>query len=78
LNSLKRSFTLGQEDFIYISKISLSAKYSQFLYSVFMETDWNGLFSSVPVNVEGNVSGNVQGFFSVVDVDIRRYRAKEL
>jgi len=78
LNTLKRSFTLGQEDFIYISKISLSAKYSQFLYSVFMETDWNGLFSSVPVNVEGNVSGNVQGFFSVVDVDIRRYRAKEL
>jgi len=78
LNNLKRAFTLGPEEFIYIYKISLSRKYSQFLYSVFMETDWNGLFSSVPVNVEGNVSGNVQGFFSVVDVDLRRYRAKEL
>jgi hypothetical protein len=78
LNNLKRAFTLGPEEFIYIYKISLSTKYSQYLYSVFMETDWNGLFSSVPVNVEGNVSGNVQGFFSVVDVDLRRYRAKEL
>ena len=78
LNNLRRSFTLGPEEFIYIYKISLSAKYSQFLYSVFMETDWNGLFSSVPVNVAGNVTGNVQGFFSVMDVDFRRYRAKEL
>ncbi|MEJ7557307.1 MAG: hypothetical protein WKF66_03295 [Pedobacter sp.] len=78
LNNLKRAFTLGPEEYIYIYKISLSAKYSQYLYSVFMETDWNGLFSGVPVNGEGNVSGNVQGFFSVTDVDSRRYRAKEL
>jgi hypothetical protein len=78
LNNLKRAFTLGPEDYIYIYKISVSAKYSQYLYSVFMETDWNGLFSGVPVNVEGNVSGNVQGFFSVADVDFRRYKAKEL
>jgi hypothetical protein len=78
LNNLRRKFTVGPEQYIYIYKISLSSKYSQFLYSVFMETDWNGLFSSVPVNVEGNVSGNVQGYFSVVDVDGRRYRAKEL
>lgn len=78
LNNLKRAFTLRPEEFIYIYKISLSRKYSQYLYSVFMETDWNGLFSGVPVNVDGNVSGNVQGFFSVVDVDFRRYRAKEL
>ena len=78
LNNLKRSFTLGAEEYIYIYKISLSGKYAQYLYSVFMETDWNGLFSGVPVNVEGNVEGNVQGFFSVVDVDLRRYKAKEL
>jgi len=78
LNNLKRSFTLGPDDYIYIYKISLSQKYAQYLYSVFMETDWNGLFSGVPVNVEGNVSGNVQGFFSVVDVDGKRYQAKEL
>ncbi|WP_457287385.1 hypothetical protein [Pedobacter sp. UYP24] len=78
LNNLKRTFSLKSEEFIYIYKISLSAKYAQYLYSVFMETDWNGLFSGVPVNIEGNISGNVQGFFSVVDVDARRYRAKEL
>lgn len=78
LNNLRRNFTVGEEDYIYIFKISLSAQYSKYLYSVFMETDWNGLFSGVPVNVQSNVSGNAQGFFSVVDVDLRRYRAKEL
>lgn len=78
LNNLKRTFTVGQEDFITIYKISLSEKYARYLYSVFMETDWSGLFSSVPVNVEGNISGNAQGYFSVSDVDVRRYKAKEL
>lgn len=78
LNTLKRTFTLGQEEYISIYKISLSENYARYLYSVFMETDWSGLFSSVPVNVDGNVSGNVQGYFSVSDVDYRRYKAKEL
>ena len=78
LNNLKRTFTVSQEDFITIYKISLSEKYARYLYSVFMETDWSGLFSSVPVNVEGNISGNAQGYFSVSDVDVRRYKAKEL
>ncbi|WP_255484595.1 DUF4249 family protein [Pedobacter sp. AK017] len=78
LNNLKRTFTVGQEDFITIYKISLSENYARYLYSVFMETDWSGLFSSVPVNVEGNISGNAQGYFSVSDVDARRYKAKEL
>jgi hypothetical protein len=78
LNNLKRDFVLGQDDFVTIYKISLSEKYAAYLYSVFMETDWSGLFSGVPVSVEGNVSGNAQGYFSVSDVDLRRYRAKEL
>jgi hypothetical protein len=78
LNNLKRTFALGLDDYITIYKISLSENYAKYLYSVFMETDWNGLFSSVPVNVDGNVSGNVQGYFSVIDVDSRRYKAKEL
>ena len=78
LNNLKRDFTLGEDDFVTIFKISLSERYAGYLYSVFMETDWSGLFSSVPVNVNGNISGNAQGYFSVSDVDIRRYRAKEL
>ncbi|MES2456557.1 MAG: hypothetical protein V4594_13485 [Bacteroidota bacterium] len=78
LNNLKRDFTLGEDDYVSIFKISLSERYAGYLYSVFMETDWSGLFSSVPVNVKGNISGNAQGYFSVNDVDIRRYRAKEL
>ncbi|TKC07577.1 DUF4249 domain-containing protein [Pedobacter frigoris] len=78
LNNLKRTFAVGQDDYISIYKISLSENYAKYLYSVFMETDWSGLFSSVPVNVEGNVSGNVLGYFSVSDVDYRRYKAKEL
>jgi hypothetical protein len=78
LNNLKRNFVLGLDDFVTIFKISLSERYARYLYSVFMETDWSGLFSSVPVNVDGNISGNAQGYFSVSDVDIRRYRAKEL
>lgn len=78
LNNLKRLFSVGQDDFITIHKISLSENYARYLYSVFMETDWSGLFSSVPVNVTGNISGNAQGYFSVSDVDVRRYRAKEL
>ncbi len=78
LNNLKRTFSIGQDDFITIYKISLSENYARYLYSVFMETDWSGLFSSVPVNVAGNISGNAQGYFSVSDVDVRRYRAKEL
>jgi len=78
LNNLKRDFVLGEDDYVTIFKISLSESYAKYLYSVFMETDWSGLFSSVPVNVDGNISGNAQGYFSVNDIDVRRYRAKEL
>ncbi|MES2828670.1 MAG: DUF4249 family protein [Bacteroidota bacterium] len=78
LSNLNRSLQFDPEQFIYIYKISLSEKYAQYLYSVFMETDWNGLFSGVPVNIQGNISGNAQGYFSAVDVDRRRYAAKEL
>lgn len=78
LNNLKRDFEIGMDDYVWIYKISLSESYARYLYSVFMETDWSGLFSSVPVNVRGNISGNAQGYFSVNDIDIRRYKAKEL
>jgi len=78
LNNLKRTFTLGKDDYIYIYKLSLSEAYSRYLYAVFMETDWNGLFSGVPVNVDGNITGNAQGYFSAIDVDFRRYKASEL
>ncbi|WP_090559556.1 hypothetical protein [Pedobacter hartonius] len=78
LTNLKRNFTLGAEDVVTIFKISISEGYAKYLYGVFLETDWNGLFSSVPVNVNGNISGNSQGYFSVSDVDRRMYKAKEL
>jgi len=78
LTNLKRTFTLGPEDVVTIYKISISEGYAKYLYGVFLETDWNGLFSAVPVNVNGNISGNSQGYFSVSDVDMRAYKAKEL
>lgn len=78
LNNLKRTFILDKEDYITIFKLSLSERYAKYLYDVFMETDWSGLFSSVPVNATGNISGNVQGYFYAVDVDARRYKASAL
>jgi hypothetical protein len=78
LANLKRTFTLTAEDVITIYKISISENYAKYLYGVFLETDWNGLFSSVPVNVSGNISGNSQGYFSVSDVDMRKYKAGAL
>ncbi len=78
LNNLKRKFSLPKEDGVLIYKISLSENYAKYLYGVFMETDWSGIFSSVPVNVQGNVSGNAQGYFSANDIDVKRYPAKDL
>lgn len=78
LNNLKRTFILNKEDYITIVKLSLSERYAKYLYDVFMETDWSGLFSSVPVNATGNISGNVQGYFYAIDVDTRRYKASAL
>jgi len=78
LNNLKRNFSLKGEDVITIYKFSLSKQYAKYLYGVFLETDWNGLFSSVPVNVDGNVSGNAQGYFYVTDIDFQKYKVNVL
>lgn len=78
LNNLKRTFKLNKDDYITIYKLSLSERYAKYLYDVFMETDWSGLFSGVPVNATGNISGNAQGYFYAIDVDARRYKASEL
>ena len=78
LNNLKRDFTIRQTDLVIIYKMSLSDAYAKYLYAVFMETDWSGLFSGVPVNAKGNVSGNAQGYFHAMDVVLSSYRAKEL
>lgn len=78
LNNLKRTFILGKDENLYIYKISLSERYAKYLYDVFMETDWSGLFSAVPVNATGNITGNAQGYFYAIDVDAGRYKASEL
>ncbi|WP_276089492.1 hypothetical protein [Pedobacter sp. JY14-1] len=78
LNNLKRNFSIRKDDLVFIYKMSVSERYANYLYSVFMETDWSGLLSGVPVNVEGNISGNAQGYFSVTDIDFRVYPAREL
>lgn len=78
LNNLKRTFTLNKNENIRIFKISLSERYAKYLYDAFMETDWSGLFSNVPVNATGNISGNAQGYFYAIDVDLRTYTAGAL
>lgn len=78
LNNLKRTFELGKDDNITIVKISLSERYAKYLYDVFMETDWSGLFSAVPVNATGNLTGNAQGYFYAIDVMDGYYKASEL
>ncbi|QNK61858.1 hypothetical protein H7F33_15020 [Pedobacter sp. PAMC26386] len=78
LNNLKRTFSLKGEDTIFIYKFSLSKEYAKYLYGVFLETDWSGLFSSVPVNVDGNISGNAQGYFYVTDIDYQKYKVSAL
>jgi hypothetical protein len=69
---------LQPNDFVSIYKFSLSEDYSRYLYSVFQETDWKGILSGVPGEIRGNLSEGAVGFFYVVDVDFRRYRASEL
>lgn len=78
LTNLKRTFSLAAKSGITFTKISISERYAKYLYALFLETDWNGLFSSVPVNVTSNISGNAQGYFSVSDIDRRLYRVEEL
>ncbi len=73
-----RQAVMPPTDYVYIFKFSLSEAYSNYLYSVFQETDWKGIFSAVPGEIKGNLSEGANGFFSVVDVDVRRYRASEL
>jgi hypothetical protein len=73
-----RSTDVQPNDFISIYKFSMSDEYARYLYSVFQETDWKGIFSNVPGEIKGNISDGAVGFFYVMDVDLRKYRAKDL
>ncbi|WP_207532885.1 hypothetical protein [Desertivirga arenae] len=74
----KRQEKIGLDDFVTLYKFSLSSGYSKYLYSVFLETDWRGIFSSAPGVIKGNVSNGALGYFYVTDVDVRRYKVSEL
>lgn len=78
LTNQTRSVNLHPNDFVTIYKFSLSDEYARYLYSIFQETDWKGFLSSVPGEIKGNLSEGALGFFYVTDVDIRRYRVKDL
>lgn len=74
----KRKEAITSNDFVTIYKFSLSDTYSKYLYSIFLETDWRGIFSGVPGKIKGNISGGALGFFYVTDIDTRRYKVSEL
>jgi len=73
-----RNANIQPNDIISIYKFSLSDEYARYLYSIFQETDWKGILSSVPSEIRGNVSAGAVGFFYVIDVDLRKYKAKDL
>ncbi|HWZ16054.1 MAG TPA: DUF4249 family protein [Mucilaginibacter sp.] len=70
--------TLNPGDTVTVYKFSLSASYSKYLYTVFQETDFKNIFSSVPGKIYGNVSNNALGYFYCTDVKVKRYLARDL
>ena len=74
----KRKDPITSNDFVTLYKFSLSDSYSRYLYSIFLETDWRGIFSGVPGRIKGNVTGGALGYFYATDVDMRRYKVNEL
>ncbi|WP_443023349.1 DUF4249 family protein [Sphingobacterium sp.] len=61
------NYEVSLKDSLIVSKFSESPRYSRFIYNLFQETEWKGLLSAVPANVEGNISNNALGFFYVMD-----------
>jgi len=61
------NYDVSLKDSLIVSKFSESPRYSRFIYNLFQETEWKGLLSAVPANVEGNISNNALGFFYVMD-----------
>ncbi|WP_104383932.1 DUF4249 family protein [Sphingobacterium sp. HMA12] len=61
------NYEVSKKDSLMVFKFSVSPRYARFLYNLFQETEWKGLLSAVPANVEGNISGNTLGFFYVMD-----------
>ncbi len=61
------TYEVSRMDKLVVLKFSVSSRYAKFLYNLFQETEWKGLLSAVPANVEGNVSNNALGYFYVMN-----------
>ncbi len=73
-----RAINLSLNDSITVYKFSLSNNHSRFLYNVFQETDWKGLFSTQPGKITGNVSGSGEGYFYADDIKVQKFLVKDL
>jgi len=62
------------QDSLDLYTFSMSMGYAKYLYQLFQETDWKGLLSPMPANINGNISGNASGYFYAIDA--HRYRIK--
>lgn len=80
-NGSARGTSLGgnKSDSIFIVKLAISEQYYKSLVTVFNETDWrSGLLSTVPGNVETNVSEGGIGFFYATNVRRKAMTLQEL
>ncbi|NHA02802.1 hypothetical protein G7092_03300 [Mucilaginibacter sp. HC2] len=73
-----REPVLSLRDSITVYKFSLSESYSQYLYTLFQETDWKNIFSTNPSGIYGNISGTGQGYFYCTDYEMKKIAVKDL
>lgn len=69
---------LNPADSVKVYKFSVSDSHEKYLFNLFQETDWKGIFSSNPGPVKGNISGNALGFFYCTDVVFKKFAARDL
>ncbi|MDB5119643.1 MAG: hypothetical protein JWN56_861 [Sphingobacteriales bacterium] len=73
-----RKLSAALTDTLTVYKFSITSAYSSYIYSVFQETDWKGIFSSSPGKITGNISGNAAGFFYAAGVQKQKIAVKDL
>jgi hypothetical protein len=67
------------QDSLKVFKYSVSEGYSEYLYALFCETDWQtGVFSTIPANLPTNISNNAVGYFYIMDVDYQKIKVEDL
>lgn len=78
LNGINMLKDFDANDSVLVYKFSSSSTHGIYLYGVFEETEWKGLFSGAPSQVIGNINLNGQGFFSTTDITTKTYCLKDL